>query len=80
MPTPEQLDRLNPIDRVEFDLAQVKRWCVTWPNGDTEIIEGHGMIVTSGVAFFRWDYLGQHRLINLQQVRDIAELPAGEEL
>jgi len=73
-----RLDILDPLQRAEFDAKPVRQWRVTWPNGTSEIIEGHTMQQNYGdgvhTAAFFWYFLGAHRIINLAHVRDIVEL------
>ena len=70
------LDALDPLDRANFDAKPVARWRVTWPDGTTEVIEGHTMHAHAGaVVAFHSDYLGPHRMVNLRHVRDIERLP-----
>ena len=76
MPIPAGADRLAPLDRAEFDLAPVRWWRITWPDGTTEVVEGHTMQRNENFVAFHWSYLGLHRIVNLAHVRDVEELHA----
>lgn len=73
-PNPAILAQLDPIHRAEFDVTPIKRWRITWALGGSEIIEGHLMSTSGDTVRFHWNYLGPHRIVNMQHVRDIAEL------
>jgi hypothetical protein len=71
-----RLDALDPLDRANFDAKPVVRWRVTWPDGTTEIVEAHfAQMRGDDVMAFHFDYLGAHRVVNLQHVRDVEQLP-----
>ena len=81
---PALLDTLDPIRRAEFDARLIRHWRVTWPNGSSEVVDGHMMQINYGAAAadvgtasFHWYFLGAHRVINLAHVRDIAEIEEG---
>lgn len=71
------LDALDPIYRLEFEKRPLRSWQITWPDGSTEVIEGHSMQLMGehhDAASFGYHYIGSHRIINLSHVRDIAEV------
>jgi hypothetical protein len=78
MAVPARVDALDPLDRLKFDAAPVCRWRVTWPDGTSEVIEGHMLQWRQEggtvVAAFHYNYLGSHRAINMSHARDIEEL------
>lgn len=73
-----RLDALDPLTRADFDAAPVRRWRVTWPDGASEIVEGHMAQPQGdggGLMAFSFKYLGAHRVVNLHHARDVEQLP-----
>lgn len=68
------LEKMEPIHRIKFKNTPVKTWRITWPDGNSETVEGHSMIMEAGTVRFIWHYIGAHRIVNLSYVRDITEL------
>lgn len=70
-----KLDALDPLDRATFDASPVVQWRVTWPDSTSEVIKGHfAQTHSEGVMAFHFIFLGVHRIINLQHVRDVERL------
>jgi hypothetical protein len=76
IPNAHWLDRLDPMQRLQFDEKEIRTWRVTWPDGTTELIRGHSLQYSGegDIASFLYYFLGPHRYINLAHVRDIAEV------
>lgn len=78
---PERVDALPEDQRRCFDATPVCRWRITWPDGMSEVVEGHSVQFYGGdgpVLAFHWHYLGAHRVVNLTHVRDVEEITGSD--
>jgi hypothetical protein len=71
---PAGADKLDPLQRAEFDAKPIQTWRVTWPDGTTDTIKCHLVQREGdGVWGFYYLFLGPHRFININHARDIVE-------